>query len=359
MLGVLAAALAPMWSSGAESLVYLAGPGVSWLVSVARRAAAIPGAVLPWPPGWWGGVLALGVVVLLVVALRHRGVRAALVVAFVALLLLIPARLVASPWPPRDWVLVACDVGQGDGIVLATGEQDRAVVVDTGPEPGPMNRCLDRLGVERIPLVVLSHLHADHVGGLAAVFDGRAVGAIAVGPGRTPDWVWRDVVDRASAHGTRVVRVGIGDRLSWPGLRLDVLGPRYVPSEQGDDGTEVNNSSVVLRATTAAGRVLLTGDVELAAQADLLASGADLRAEVLKIPHHGSRYSLPPFLSAVAPGIALVSVGADNTYGHPNPGTLRDAASRGALIARTDTGGDTAIVGIDGQPAVVRRGQSR
>ncbi|EHR49957.1 ComEC/Rec2-related protein [Saccharomonospora marina XMU15] len=358
VLGVLAAVLAPMWSPGAELLVHMAGPGVSWLISVARRAAAIPGAVLPWPPGWWGGVLALGVVVLLAVALRHRGARTALVVLVVGLLLVIPARLVVSPWPPHDWVLVACDVGQGDGIVLATGEQDRALVVDTGPEPGSMDRCLDRLGVERVPLVVLSHLHADHVGGLAAVFDGRSVGAIAVGPGRTPDWAWRDVTERASAHGTRVVRLHIGDRLSWPSLRLDVMGPRYVPSEQGDDGTEVNNSSVVLRATTTAGRVLLTGDVELAAQADLLASGADLRAEVLKIPHHGSRYSLPPFLSAVAPRIALVSVGADNGYGHPNPGTLRGASSRGALVARTDTGGDTAIVGSDGQPAVVRRGRS-
>ncbi|NBH02232.1 MBL fold metallo-hydrolase, partial [Amycolatopsis sp. SID8362] len=83
--------------------------------------------------------------------------------------------------PPRNWAVVECDVGQGDAVVLATAEPGRAVVVDTGPEPGPVDDCLHRLAVDRIPLLVLSHLHADHIGGLASVFDGRAVGAIAVG----------------------------------------------------------------------------------------------------------------------------------------------------------------------------------
>lgn len=361
VLGVGAAVLAPLWPFGGELLVRLAGPGVSWLITVGRHAAATPGAVLPWPPGWWGGALALGVVLLLVLALRYRPVRTVLGLALVALVLLVVAsRLVAPPWPPRDWVLVACDVGQGDGVVLATGEPGRAVVVDAGPEPGPMDRCLDRLGVERVPLVVLSHLHADHIGGLAGVFDGRAVGAVAVGPGRAPNWAWRDVADEAASRGTRLVELDVADRLRWPGLALRVLGPRYPPSrEAGDDGTAVNNASVVLRATTPVGRVLLTGDVELAAQADLLASGSDLRSEVLKIPHHGSRFTLRRFVSAVAPRVAVVSVGSDNRYGHPNPATLRALTGGGALVARTDRGGDTAVVDLDGEPAVVRRGRSR
>nr|WP_112282402.1 ComEC/Rec2 family competence protein [Prauserella muralis] len=361
VLGVLAAALAVVWPGGAELLAHLAGPGVSWLILVAREASAVPGAVLPWPSGWWGGVLAAGVALLVVLALRHRQARVALAVALAGLLVIVvPVRVVAPSWPPQGWAVVACDVGQGDALVLATGEPGRAVVVDTGPEPGPVDRCLDRLDVDRVPVVVLSHLHADHIGGLASVFEDRAVGAVAVGPGRTPGWAWRLVAAEAAQRGVPLVELSAGRRLGWPALRLAVLGPRYVPraGSESDDGTAINNTSVVLRAATPAGRVLLTGDVELAAQGDLLASGADLRAEILKVPHHGSRFTLPQFLGAVTPRVALVSVGRDNTYGHPSPVTLRWLSGGGALVARTDLGGDTAVVPDGAAPAVVRRGRS-
>lgn len=363
VLGVLAAALSLPWPAAAEVLVHVTGPGLSWLVFVAREASGVPGAVLPWPPGWWGGLLAAGVVALVVVALRYRTARVALAVALASVLVVaVPTQVVARGWPPDGWAVVACDVGQGDGLVLSTGEEGRAVVVDTGPEPGVLDRCLDRLGIERVPLVVLSHLHADHVGGLASVFEGRAVGAVAVGAGRTPAWAWREVVEEAAAHGVPLVELHVGQRLDWPSLTLHVLGPHYVaPVQVGEEeeGTGINNTSVVLRADTPAGRVLLTGDVELTAQGDLLSSGADVRAEILKVPHHGSRFTLPRFLAAVGPRVALVSVGADNTYGHPNPTTLRTLSQGGALVARTDTSGDTAVVAGEQGPVVVRRGPGR
>jgi competence protein ComEC len=224
-----------------------------------------------------------------------------------------------------------------------------------------VDECLHRLAVDRIPLLVLSHLHADHIGGLASVFDGRAVGAIAVGPGRAPEWAWRQVAAEARRQRVPLVELNPGERQAWPGLSLDVLGPRYVPERSAgqQDGTTINNSSVVLRAQTAAGRVLLTGDVELAAQADLLADLGNLKAEVLKVPHHGSRYSLPAFLAAVAPRVALVSVGAGNTYGHPNKSTVDSLTALGALVTRTDLDGDTAVVGDPAGPAVARRGEPR
>ncbi|EHR60399.1 ComEC/Rec2 family competence protein [Saccharomonospora cyanea] len=358
VLGVVAAVLAPWWPGAAEIVVHIVGPGVQWLILVARHAAAIPGAVLHWPSGWWGAVLAALVVAVVVCGMRYRRTRSLFaLLAVVVLVLAVPTRVLAPGWPPDDWVLVACDVGQGDGLVLATGERGRAVVVDTGPDPLLLDRCLERLDVERVPLVVLTHLHADHVGGLASVFDGRAVGAVAVGPGRSPGWAWDDVLGAATARGVPVVELGAGDRLTWPELRLDVLAPTApvtAPAEDAD-GTTVNNSSVVLRATTPAGRILLTGDVELSAQADLLA-GEDLRAEILKVPHHGSRYTLPGFLTAVSPRIAVTSVGADNSYGHPSPVTLKVLAGVGSLVTRTDTGGDTAVVVDEGEPAVVTRG---
>ncbi|MGW9478463.1 ComEC/Rec2 family competence protein [Saccharomonospora azurea] len=362
VLGAVAAVLGPWWRDAAVLVVQVAGPGVDWLVLVARHAAGTPGAVLSWPAGWWGALLAALVVVVLVGGLRYRRTRSVVAVLVVLVLVVtVPTRLFRPGWPPDGWALVACDVGQGDAFVLATGEPGRAVVVDTGPDPLVVDRCLERLDVERVPLVVLSHLHADHVGGLTSVFDGRAVGAVAVGPGRSPRWAWDDVVDTAAARGVPVVELAAGDRLTWSALRLDVLAPDApeevtVAAADDVDGSEVNNASVVLRATTAVGRVLLTGDAELEAQASLLASGEDLRAEILKVPHHGSRYTLREFLSAAAPRIAIASVGPDNSYGHPSPMILRVLRSGGALVARTDTDGDTAVVLDEGHPAVVRRG---
>ncbi|QFU92855.1 ComEC/Rec2 family competence protein [Amycolatopsis sp. YIM 10] len=360
ILGVLATVLGTVWQTGAEFLVRLAGPEASWLILVAREASAVPGAVLDWPPGWWGGLLAALVVGAVVVACRFGRVRLGIAVLLVLVLLVtVPVRVIAPPWPPPGWAVVACDVGQGDALVLATAEPGRAVVVDTGPEPGPVDRCLDRLGVDRVPLLVLSHLHADHVGGLESVFEGRAVGAVAVGAGRAPRWAWDKVTEVAGANGVPVVEMPVGQRLDWPGLGLDVLGPRYVTTRATaeKDGRLINNSSLVLRGHTSVGRILLTGDVELAAQSDLLATKEDLHAEILKVPHHGSRYSLPAFLAAVGPRIAMISVGAGNSYGHPHPSTMDMLAAGGALLTRTDTDGDTAILTRDDTLAILRRGR--
>ncbi|MEC3977274.1 ComEC/Rec2 family competence protein [Amycolatopsis sp. H20-H5] len=362
VFGVLATVTGPWWPDAGRLFVRLSGPETRWLITVARQGAKAPGAVVAWPGGWWGGLLAVAALAGLVVAVRRRRFRLMLAVLLAgALLVVVPVKVLAPAWPPAGWAAVACDVGQGDAVVLATAEPGRAVVIDTGPEPGPVDECLSRLGVDRIPLLVLSHLHADHIGGLESVFEGRSVGAVAVGAGRAPGWAWRQVAEVTGREGVPLLELDAGQRLSWPGLTLEVLGPRYVPARAAaeQDGTMINNSSVVLRAGTPAGRILLTGDVELAAQADLLSAGVDLRAEVLKVPHHGSRYSLPGFLGAVAPRAALVSVGAGNTYGHPSKSTMDTLAALGVPVARTDQDGDAAVVGEAPGPAMVRRGEPR
>ncbi|HWM05061.1 MAG TPA: ComEC/Rec2 family competence protein, partial [Actinophytocola sp.] len=362
VLGVLAALVAPVWPWLAELLVRLAGPEVDWLILVARHGSRVPGAAIDWPSGWWGGLLLLGCVSLLVVVLRRRQLRVLVGAALTGLLIVvIPVRVIAPGWPPPGWAMVACDVGQGDALVLATGEAGRAVVVDAGPEPGPLAGCLDRLDVSRVPLVVLSHLHADHVGGLDAVLDGRAVGAVGVGPARAPDWAWEEVRSKAAAAGVPIVQLDAGRRMAWPGLSIEVLAPtgRELMPTADADGTEINNASVVLRAATPAGRILLSGDVELTAQANLLSSRADLAAEVIKVPHHGSRYTTPELFAAIRPRIAVVSVGVGNRYGHPSPFTLRALSRVGTLIVRTDTAGDAAIVPGEAGPRAVTRGPAR
>jgi competence protein ComEC len=361
VLGVLAAVLSPVSMPAAQGCAWLAGPAVGWLVAVADRAAAVPGGVFPWPDGAGGAVL-LAVSVLAVVLLcRSRRIRPLLLALVVGLLLvLVPTRVVRPGWPPSNWAVVACDVGQGDALVLAVGEPGRAVLVDAGPDDGPVDACLDRLGVTALAMVLVSHLHADHVGGLAGALRGRSVGAIAVGPVREPRWALERVRRQAAAAGARMVEVRPGTRLVWPALALDVLGPQHPPEHvDPDDGTQVNDGSTVIRATTRAGTVLLTGDVEIAAQAQLLAAGVALHADILKMPHHGSRYSSPEFLAAVAPRAVLVSVGAGNDYRHPDAGLLERLHHDGATVHRTDWSGDVAVTGGTGDgrgSSVVARG---
>jgi competence protein ComEC len=132
-----------------------------------------------------------------------------------ALLVLVPTRFVSPGWPAAGWIMVACDVGQGDAVVLATAKPGQAILVDTGPDPGPVSACLDRLGVRRLALVVLSHLHADHIGGLAGALCGRAVSAVALGPGRSPPWALAEVLRVAAV--ARVPVVGLTAGSGCPG----------------------------------------------------------------------------------------------------------------------------------------------
>jgi competence protein ComEC len=364
VLGVLAALLASVQPGAAILVVHLAGPAVGWLVAVGHHGAAVPDGVLRWPQGTAGGLLLAAVVVVVLLALRAYRLRV-LVAAGVAgaLVILVPTRYAVPGWPATGWVVVACDVGQGDAVVLATAEPQTAVLVDAGPEAAAVSGCLDRLGIRRLALVVLSHLHADHIGGLAGALAGRTVGAVALGPGRSPGWAFADVMRVTSAARVPLVALSTGQQLSWPGLVLDVLGPLRAPPPSTEvaaevDGTVVNNSSVVLRASTPAGRVLLAGDVELDAQADLLNASTDLRADVLKVPHHGSRYTAVEFLSAVRPRVAMISVGAQNNYGHPNRQVLGALAASGCELLRTDLQGDLAVTTGNGRLEVVVRGSA-
>ncbi|WP_084216888.1 DNA internalization-related competence protein ComEC/Rec2 [Pseudonocardia spinosispora] len=358
VLGVLGAMVSPFSSVAAQFCVWLAGPAAGWLVMVAHWGAGVPNGALPWPSGLPGAILLVAVIVGGLALVRRRRLRALVVAALLGVLLvLVPTRFVTPGWPARDWVMVACDVGQGDALVLATGHPGSGVLIDTGTESGSVDGCLTRLGVVALPLVVLTHMHADHIGGLTSALDGRAVGAVVVGPIREPKWAFNQVRQSAKRHNAAVVELHAGQRLSWPVLTLDVLGPvRPTPYLDPEDGADVNNTSLVMKATTSAGTVLLTGDIELDSQSALLSAGSDLRADVLKIPHHGSRNTDPRFLAAVRPRVALVSVGAGNRYGHPNPGLLNSLRASGAVVMRTDESGDLALVAARDGPGVVARG---
>jgi competence protein ComEC len=251
--------------------------------------------------------------------------------------------LVAGPgrWPPRGWVLVACDVGQGDAIVVNLGE-NAGLVVDAGPDPALVDRCLDRLGIEEVPLLVLTHFHADHVDGVSGVLDGRSVDSVLVSPLRDPP----DHVDEvaATASGLAVADAVPGQTGRWGQASWRVLWPGELIT---GEGSAANNASVVLLVEVSELRLLLTGDVEPPAQQAMLRQGAVPPADVLKVPHHGSRFQDLDFLSAVGARVAVMSVGEGNPYGHPSPELVDALSDAGMLVARTDTEGSVAVV-VDG-----------
>ncbi|BCN49718.1 competence protein ComEC [Prescottella equi] len=359
VVGAATAVLAVVWLPAATLLVRVAGPPLWWLLEVADRAAAVPGGNLAVRNGLGGAVIVAVGIAVAVLAARHPWSRRMLLAVAVGVAAVwVPTRFHQPGWPASGWALVACDVGQGDGLVLSAGGR-RAVVVDAGPEPGPMDRCLRRLGIDEIPLLVVTHLHADHYGGLDAVLHGRSVGAVAIGPASLPEGGFRFVSAAASRADVPLVRLAAGRQLTVGAVRITVLGP-LLPEPRTPAAAEggANDASLVLMAETAAGRLLLTGDVEEDGQRALLRSKIPLRADVLKVPHHGSRTTSPEFLDAVRPRVALVSVGADNTFGHPNPGILQRLAALGAVTVRTDRDGDVAVA-RSGSGALAVVGHSR
>ncbi len=354
LLGVLAALTAPVSAAVGEGLVRLAGVPTGFLVWIAHTGARLPGAALPWPGGRAGAVGLAVVSGVVGLGVTRRAGRRLLAAALVGLLFAITGvRTVAPAWPPHGWQLVACDVGQGDALVLAGGT-GTAVVVDAGPEPAPLAECLRSLRVRSVPLVVLTHLHADHVEGLPAVLRGYGVREVEIGPLDAPAEELRRISGWAHRAGATVTRAVAGEARSLGPIRWRVLAPLAPFIGTNSDP---NNNSLVLAVQLVGFTALLTGDVEPPAQRALLERPEELRTDVVKVPHHGSDHQEGAFLDAAAAAVALTSVGADNTYGHPSSRTLRRLAAAGTRSFRTDRDGSVALVGRSGGvTAVGRRG---
>jgi competence protein ComEC len=255
-------------------------------------------------------------------------------------------------WPPRDWVLVVCDVGQGDGLAVRTGRR-AAIVVDSGPAPGVMNACLDRLRIKRVPLLIITHFHADHVAGVAGLLRHRRIGQLWLSPLATPGPVTAVVKSQAAQRGIPLNAPLPGTRASVGRAELHVLGPVEHVAPDQDESSRQNDSSLVIMARVGGLRLLLTGDVEPAGQRAILGTGVDLHADVLKIPHHGSARQDPAFFAATQARVAIVSAGAQNDYGHPAPRTVQLARSLGMTLLSTDQNGSVAIRLADDRLAAV------
>lgn len=339
----------------------LAGWCVAWIVAVAQWGAQLPQASI----GWGSGTVAIAALVVLclgVIAVTPRVAqqpRLSMLMTAVLVLIVfdVPGRTVSWPggWPPA-WVLVACDVGQGDALVLRTGPGS-AVVVDAGPDPDAVDGCLDRLGVDRVELVVLSHFHADHVAGLHGVLRGREVGAVEVSALLDPPAAVGEVEEATAHAGVPVAVAPYGVTRQYGEATVQVLWPDLAePTSGPGDGSTANDGSVVLLVEIQGVRILLTGDIEPLSQARLARLVPGLEVDVLKVPHHGSRMQDLAWLGSLRAGVMVVSAGEDNDYGHPSAELMANLEGAGAVVGRTDRDGDVAVVVDDhGRPGIVTR----
>lgn len=330
--GFAAVGIAPVWPVGAELVAWPAALAAHGIVLVAEQAAAAPGATLWWPPGAVGIALLVGATAVAVPLVPRVLTRRWLALALAVTLVLLVVRGPTRPgWPPRGWDVAVCDVGQGNAVVLAAAPGS-GVLVDTGGDPAAVLRCLRDLGVVHIPLLVLSHLHADHAGALPDVLAHLSVDAVLTAPTHDPE---TGAVPRMTSVQGDTIRVG---EVTWQTLAPRPGAPPAV------DSADENNGSLVGRASVGTATVLLPGDLEEEGQERLLRSGVDLEAGFLVVPHHGSRSQSGEFLRATGARVALVSVGNDNTYGHPHPRTLEVLDRLGMQVVRTDQRGDIVVV---------------
>ena len=305
--------------------------------------------VVPTPPFALVAAVA-GLLLVAGLAAARTVRRSALAAALLSAVVVVAAPPVAAD--PGTAILRAVDVGQGDCWLVVTPRG--RVLVDGGGSPDRAYefgrlRLLPKLadaGAVSLDAVVLTHPHPDHTRGLLGVLSSLPVGRVVV-PRAAARNVFLDEV-LAVARKRRLVleRFGAGGTFEAAGLVFDVLHPTDDPYPRARE----NNSSLVLRTRAERLTLLLAGDIEAPAERELLVSGADLRADVLKVPHHGSRTSTTPeFLARVAPRIGLVGVGRRNRFGHPAPEVVGRLAGAGVRVFRTDRDGDLALTFAGGR----------
>jgi competence protein ComEC len=329
---------------------------VSW------HAAMEPHWRIPTPPLWLALTFAAALIGAAV--LRGRWLRPAAGIAVATTLTL----LLWHPFPPEvhpgQLEFTAIDVGQGDSLLVVFPDGKR-MLLDGGGIPvfggGPKSQLdigedvvapylWDR-SMRTVDVIALSHAHEDHIGGLPALVSDFQPKELWTGA--TPESAtWNSVRDKALQNHTRITPLTAPARFAYGGAEIEVLAP--LPDYIAGD-TPKNNDSLVMRVRYGKHSFLLCGDVEKQIERGMLEAGEIQPSDILKVAHHGSRTSTTDeFLTAVHPAFAVISVGLDNSYGHPNRDVLDRLGRSGAAVLRTDEDG-LVTIRTDGRRLVVER----
>jgi len=325
-----------------------------WLLAASHAAVnwhmrLEPNWRIPDPPLWLGVAIGAG---LILVALAGRAGRICFRAAASGLAVLL-ALLLWHPFPPQiarhELEMTVVDVGQGDSILL-TFPDGKLMLVDGGGIPTFGHRAPSQMDIGedvvspylwqrfigRIDVMVCTHAHADHIGGLPSLLENFHAKELWTGA-NSDNPAWDNLRDRARRDGVRIVPLHRGQRFHFGGAELEVLAPAvdYEPKEAPH-----NNDSLAFRVSFGRHSFLLSGDIERQVEAELVSEGLVRKTDVLKVPHHGSKTSsTAAFLDLLQPAFAVMSAGFENSYGHPHAEVLERYAERQACVLRTDLDG--------------------
>jgi competence protein ComEC len=337
ILGFISAIITPLFSDIGQVFFNIASFLANTIVLTSDLMIKFPSLYFPNTK-----VVLLGIFLLLMMIIMGKRMLTTLLL----IIIFIQAAVTTNSWPGKGWQIVNCDVGQGDGLVVNLG-RNSAIVIDTGPDSKAIDQCLRSLKIRNIPLLILTHFHADHVGAIPSVIDNRRIGEIWISNLYEPVEAYKEVMKQLS--GMKVKSVFAGDRYFFESnnTNIQVLWPQRQVNEFNKlpgDGSRVNNSSISVLIKNNDISVFSGGDIEPEAQEAIYKSGLLTQVDVLKVSHHGSAYQYLPMLEMLNPKVAIISVGKGNSYGHPDGKFINELAHRGAKVWRTDQSGGISVI---------------
>jgi competence protein ComEC len=351
MLAVIATLVAPFLVG---FLSWVASLGTFVIEVVAIFFAELPVAYFPWATGILATILSIFVILFVAAwlksdrpALRQFGIYGLVIVSVATLSIPASSAVLPKSWPLPEWEMVACDVGQGDALVIRS--LGRVAVIDVGKDEKLIDACLVDLGVKTIDLLVLTHFDFDHVGGLKGALKSRTISTAIISgfpDDRPASTISLEYLESASAN------VVIADP-TISGTLGDYSWKILAPTKEASEAKDSNDASVVMLFRSSELDILLLGDLGASGQQRVLPAILKLRQQtstplVLKVSHHGSNDQSDQFHIQLRPKLSLISVGAENGYGHPGQSLLDLLALSGSAVLRTDTQGALALGISDG-----------
>ncbi len=351
VLGILACGIAVPLPPLATALSWMASTGTCWIEFISNWFVEFPQQSLPWPVGLLGVLLSVAVVFASALLLtnapsRLRGIAAVFLVvaALSTAALAITSSIRSTIWGSQNWQVAACDVGQGDAIVIRS--KDQTALIDVGRDPKLIDQCLKQLGVDRISLLVLTHFDADHVGGLSGAMRGRAIQVALISPFDDQRWLASKSILALQSSGIELIRpsVGYGGKLGL--IEWEVLNPT-----SDLNGVEDSNDGSLVMLWRGPDWNALTmadlgerGQMRMSSLADdWLGEYLKLKPLILKVSHHGSADQYYELIEYLQPDVSLISVGKENGYGHPTQRLLNALQAQGSRVLRTDRMGSIAL----------------